>query len=739
MQTTLPSRTTRITRAMRNRNAQRIGWLGQLRVGQKLSLAALAFGLPITALVGTLLVEQQKDITVAQRELDGITQFAPLRDINANLATFVDRALSTDAAGAEQAAAAVDKAIDQLEAQVAPEYRERVQALRRDWKILPDSIGTQPDLAVLQTYGQLLSTYQRDLSEDLLTQSGLVLDPEPDSFFLMEASLRNLPRMSTLLNLAYLTVEAGNREPGDDAAYLNVLRDLNVQLLESVSAYNTSVERAVRYNPALKPVGEAAQKLSDAVTPAVADLGAAIEAGSLKPVNVSTIQGDALLQVSASFNGGVKTLAGLLQDRVDRTERARLLTLAAIIGALVLAFTLLIRLSRSIVKPLSELTRASRAVSQGDLNVQVPVQTRDELGFMAHTFNGAAAQLRENEVKNRMEREEAQKLQANIGNFLDVTMDIAGGDLTRRGVVSEDVLGNVVDSINVMVDELGAVLGEVQKASQSVSSASRDMLGTTDQIVQGADTTTTETRRVAEQVRAVTEGFREMAEAAQQSAESARQALEASQQGREAVLGTLDGMQNIRREVQGVSKRIKTLGDRSLEIQEIVDTISRLSSQTNLLALNASIEAAGAGAAGSRFAIVADEVRKLADSSAQATARIASLIRTVQLEITEVVASVEDGTREVEQGYRVAASAGERIEQLGKLAAESAQFAERINAATTEQVRSVEQVKEAVEQIGQVAEQSHESVQRGRDAAQRLQHLAQNLLQGLSRFKIPTD
>ncbi len=135
---------------------------------------------------------------------------------------------------------------------------------------------------------------------------------------------------------------------------------------------------------------------------------------------------------------------------------------------------------------------------------------------------------------------------------------------------------------------------------------------------------------------------------------------------------------------------------------------------------------------------MADEVRKLADSSAQATARIASLIRTVQLEITEVVTSVEDNTREVEQGYRVAAVAGERIEQLGKLAAESAQFAERINTATTEQVRSVEQVSEAVQQIGQVAENSNESVEQGRAAARRLQHLAQNLLQSLSRFKIPS-
>jgi len=228
-----------------------------------------------------------------------------------------------------------------------------------------------------------------------------------------------------------------------------------------------------------------------------------------------------------------------------------------------------------------------------------------------------------------------------------------------------------------------------------------------------------------------------MAQDAQLSAEAARQALAASERGQQAVLQTLDGMQSIRREVQGVARRIKTLGERSLEIQDIVDTISRLSSQTNLLALNAAIEAAGAGAAGSRFAIVADEVRKLADSSAQATARIATLIKTVQIEIQEVVTSVEDGTREVEQGYRVAGTAGEQLRELGRLAQEAAAFSERIRQATGEQVQQVEQMNRAVQDIEQVATQSSDSVAGGRSAAEELQRLAGQLDALLTRFRLP--
>ena len=93
--------------------------------------------------------------------------------------------------------------------------------------------------------------------------------------------------------------------------------------------------------------------------------------------------------------------------------------------------------------------------------------------------------------------------------------------------------------------------------------------------------------------------------------------------GEQAVRDSLASMQRIRAEVQTISKKIKGLGDRSLEISEIVNTIEDIAAQTNLLALNAAIEAAGAGEAGLRFAVVADEVRKLAERAAKATQDIA--------------------------------------------------------------------------------------------------------------------
>jgi twitching motility protein PilJ len=421
------------------------------------------------------------------------------------------------------------------------------------------------------------------------------------------------------------------------------------------------------------------------------------------------------------------------QAQQSATQRSYWITGLAVL----LSLSLVLWLVRSLTRRLQALTRGAQALGDGQYNYEIKVGGEDEVGVVASSMNTSLRQMDAYRQREEVERQENQKLQSNIGQFLDVTMNIADGDLTQRGKVSDDVLGNVVDSINVMVEELGGVLRGVRTASGSVSQASLEMLGTTDQIVRGADSTAAQTVRVAAQVQDVIAGIREMNTAAQQSADVARQSLVASQQGREAVLGTLDGMQNIRREVQGVAEGMRGLSARSLEIQEVVDTISQFSSQTNLLALNASIEASDAGEAGHRFAVVADEVRKLADSSAEATARIASLIRTVQLEISEVVTSVQGGTREVEQGYRVASAAGERLEELGRLSNQAAQFAEAISAATGQQVSSIEQMGAAVSQIGEVAEQSRLSVQQGRAAAERLRPLTQDLDSSLERFQLP--
>ena len=358
-----------------------------------------------------------------------------------------------------------------------------------------------------------------------------------------------------------------------------------------------------------------------------------------------------------------------------------LLIFSTIAGVAVLAGAIF---ARRITRPVSALMSGAERVGRGDLSQLVPVTSRDEIGQMAVTFNDGIVRLRalvQTEADRDEERRKREDLQQNIIKFLDTAVEIGKGDFTRRGEVTWDVLGNVVDAINLMVEEIGSLVGDVRKTALQVAAGSRDTIKITGDLAEAAQTQSADANRVTQSVTAVTVSVRQGADSADQSAKAARQVLQAASKGEEAVRNSLASMQQIRAEVQTISKKIKSLGDRSLEISDIVNTIQDIAAQTHLLALNASIEAAGAGEAGLRFSVVADEVRKLAERATQATRDIGTLIKGVQVETQEAVVAMESGTREVESGYEVSLKAGEALQEIGKVSQASAELAGAISQA----------------------------------------------------------
>ncbi len=392
-----------------------------------------------------------------------------------------------------------------------------------------------------------------------------------------------------------------------------------------------------------------------------------------------------------------------------------------------------------ITKPVAQVVRVAERVGQGDLSKLVAVTSRDEIGQLAQTFNTSIVRLRalvQTEAERDEERRKREELQRNITRFLDAATEIAQGDLTKRGEVTTDVLGSVVDAINVMVGELATIIEGVREAAQQVYANANEMIGAMEQTATGAQTQSREAVGVSGAMEGLTRSMRQVAENAEASATAARLTLDSAAKGEEAVRASLAGMERIRGEVQGISKKIKGLADRSLEISEIVNTIEEIASQTNLLALNAAIEAAGAGEAGLRFAVVADEVRKLAERSSKAAKDIVVLIKGIQTDTQQAVVAMEEGTREVEVGYKVTVEAGDSLHEIGDISQKSAALAHDISRATQGQVRGVEDAAVAVQSIASVAVQTEKAVVETRKTMDQLVRLAEELMASLSRFKL---
>jgi methyl-accepting chemotaxis protein len=406
---------------------------------------------------------------------------------------------------------------------------------------------------------------------------------------------------------------------------------------------------------------------------------------------------------------------------------------AALAVGLALLMTIILawRLGGSLLTPVNDLAKFSERLAVGDPKARVEVTSTNELGYIADNLNRAVAKV----SKASSNQESSDALQRSITELLTVINQVARGDLSLRGKVTNDALGNVADSVNYMLDNFTKVLERVRKAAMEVTACSNNILVAADQMQAGATQQDQEITNTSSAVEELTVSMKQVSNNAEASAEAARRALDAAEQGNRAVRDTLEGMQRIRASVQATAKKIKSLGDRSLEISEIINVINDITEQTNLLALNAAIEAARAGDAGRGFAVVADEVRKLAEHSRSATKDIAALIKAIQAETNEAVVVMEEGTKEVESGATLADQAGRALDAISTVVRQSAELVQEISLASKQQVRGTEGVAHAMQIISNITRQTSQGTRGTVATVSQLVKLSDQLNDGLAQFR----
>jgi len=386
-------------------------------------------------------------------------------------------------------------------------------------------------------------------------------------------------------------------------------------------------------------------------------------------------------------------------------------------------------------RPINHLESVVTKVAEGDFTARAIIKTNDELETLSKAFNGLLddrlSQLAKAEKENEM-------LNNSIIELLKASFQLSQRDLTVQVPVTEDVTGPLADAINQMATETSKVLLNVRKISDEVGEASNRVKIQAHSVVKVAEAEREVVATTMTELAAASEAMNKIAEVAQSCNEIAAEATRSTQIALETVTSTINGMSEIRETIHETEKRIKRLGERSQEISGIVDIINNIAERTHVLALNASMQAAAAGEAGRGFSVVADEVQRLAESSRNATSQISALVKNIQVETNDTIATMDKTIEQVVDGSRLAERAGEQMKDTQDTTANLVKVVEQIAMASQQQARISNELREHALSIQSSSEETGRQLEEQVEETDRLVEYARQLIESVRVFTLPT-
>lgn len=326
-----------------------------------------------------------------------------------------------------------------------------------------------------------------------------------------------------------------------------------------------------------------------------------------------------------------------------------------------------------------------------------------------------------------------------ILRLLDEMGSLADGDLTVNATVSEDITGAIADSVNFAVEALRSLVKTINDASVGVASAAQEAQATALHLAEASEHQAHQITNASAAINEIAVSIDEVSINSLESADVAQRSVLIAHNGAEIVRQTIQGMDNIRNQIQETSKRIKRLGESSQEIGNIVELINDISEQTNILALNAAIQAASAGEAGRGFAVVADEVQSLAERASNATKQIETLVQTIQSDTNEAVSSMEQTTAEVVDGAKRAENAGDALTEIEAVSNDLAELIQNISESAKQQSVAATNISGTMNVIQEITTQTSVGTQQTAESIGNLVELANELRLSVEDFKLPTD
>jgi methyl-accepting chemotaxis protein len=694
--------------------------MDSLRYARKFALLGAAVLAPLTYVAYEYVSTENAPIDFAGKEQVGVAYITPIETLMSDLVRA--RSLAVHVAGGARAdrgplgtaIAAIRRdvrAVDAVDARDGATLKTTAQWHGLRARIAATTGRRFADSRTALAAYSSLTTGTTGLITTAGNYSNLILDPDLDSYYVMDAYVVKLPVLSDIAgqagDLRWIAARSGAGDRADEVQ-LAVDRGIITQTVSGIDS-DLATAFANTRDASLRPALRAPLGAVDAAAKTLAgSLGAAGPATAPSPGTATSAAALRLWQPSGP------RLDALLRARRARFTHAERVVEAIALFTLVLAAYLFASFyrgtKRSIAPVLDRLTLLRQhcsaglrdgleAIAKGDLRVEIVPTTppidrisRDELGQAADAVNAIREATLASVVAYNHSRAE---LAALIGEVADVA--------TALQASSEEIA--------LSSQESGRGIGEIAKAIRDVADGADRQA----RMVAQATVASEETTAAAEHARTVAEG------------------------GSGAAAEASEAMGAVMAASGDVTAAIRMLATKSEQIGGIVEAISAIAEQTNLLALNAAIEAARAGEHGRGFAVVAEEVRKLAEESQTATARIAALIGEIQSDTDRAVTVVDDGSKRTEDGVAIVERTREAFGSIADAVVDVTGKMQAITAATADVAEVARETTGATQQVSASMEQTSAGAQQVAASAAALASTANRLTELVSRFETTSE
>ncbi|WP_157066160.1 methyl-accepting chemotaxis protein [Pseudoalteromonas arabiensis] len=314
---------------------------------------------------------------------------------------------------------------------------------------------------------------------------------------------------------------------------------------------------------------------------------------------------------------------------------------------------------------------------------------------------------------------------------------ISQGDLSRYiDHVSNDEIGKLAASFNLMVDKLSNLLKEINSLSDQaqISAANLDSVSQQAKILNDRQSQAIEviSSSVYENSTAVKEVSQNCAEAAQ----SATAANNKTQEGLAIVDKGIKSVESVAATLNQSLNDLNNLESSVKEVTVILSVISNIAEQTNLLALNAAIEAARAGEQGRGFAVVADEVRTLASRTQSSTLEIQDKIDSLQAASNAVTNRIRSSDSQIKEAVVNSENVGLMLEEISTQAHSISDANLTIASASEQQSQVTEDIAQRLNDVQETSKEAQMQTEKISVSSSELSKLASSLNAQINRFKL---